>query len=575
MKLDALRSQLDAVNERLAQLTGREPAAFSFQTGESQADMLFLYGILGGKDVGKTSLINLLAGARISIDTDLLDEGTNVCTAYCHEDDLPHLRQRLADETGAAIQYASHQRNELRHVVLIDFPDFDSRFDAHLEDVRKLGPYLQGIVWITSPRKYADHEFLDRLETVAQSHENLYVVMNKVDQLEGRATLEEIRAEASQVLDFGCDRAGIPRIGQGRVWLTSALHPGKYEFKELYRRLIRAHSLEEIARAKANNLKSEFEKNFARLHKHYELDRRIAEIDEALDYLQQAIGETFSEDYYQAVEQRVLSLEPINRRISSGVFYHRIDGWPILRTLFYPLSGLVSFIGGRFSFTPRASDWVETPQDVLRYQGQTAGGRMLAIQQNLEERFPRVTRQIESPGNFGEAAERRFETMLRRYEEQVVQRITDGVKPPGSGMKTLIYLPLIWFPFVQPMLFHLSTDEPAGTAMGEIGDLFGMVISLLGAGALLESLIFLALFYFLWLMALYARGTRRVLRIGQDELRDLWYEDYVPWAAEVFQGPLQRKRAVWIDLRAKLDGIEREVNREIDQLAQQGAPRRG
>ncbi|MDP8245126.1 MAG: GTPase domain-containing protein [Candidatus Hinthialibacter antarcticus] len=567
MKIDSLRAQLAAINTRLSEMTGREEVNLSYQTGESSADMLFLYGVLGGKDVGKTSMINLLAGARISIDSDLIDEGTKTCVAYCHQNDLEHLRKRVNADLSGSIEFASHQRDELRNVVLIDFPDFDSRFDDHLEEVRRLGPFLQGIVWITSPRKYADHEFLDRLETVAQSHENLYMVLNKVDQLDGKAGLDAIREEVLSVIQYGCERAGLPPIGKGRIWLTSALYPDRFEFNDLYQRLVRVHSAEEIARAKAQNLKSEFEKNIQRIQRQFAIDDRIETIDQALEYIQIQTSEHFSEAYFNAVRQRVLSLEPVNRRISAGVFYQRIDHWPILRTLFYPLSGLVSFIGGRFTFTPKSSDWAESPLDLLRHDGESAAVKLQSIQSGLQTRYPKTLDAQPLPTDLSHFLERRFNALLRLYEDRVVERLSSDFQAPGALMKTLIFLPLVWFPFMQPVLLHLFQDETAWLSFSGVFEFGALLISLFGAGALLESLIFLILFYFLWLMALYARGTRKILMTGDETLRDVWYEDWLPSLIEFFESPLQKRRAQWVDISAQIEEIERDIDGEANRLS--------
>ena len=67
MKIDALRKQLDSLNGNIAARMGRQPVALSHQIGDTQKDPLFLYGIVGGKDVGKTVLINQLAGTTISL----------------------------------------------------------------------------------------------------------------------------------------------------------------------------------------------------------------------------------------------------------------------------------------------------------------------------------------------------------------------------------------------------------------------------------------------------------------------------------------------------------------------------
>ncbi len=95
MKIDALRKQLGNLNSEIAALMGLEPISLSHQIGDVQKDPLFLYGIVGGKDVGKTVFINQLAGAEISLDTDILDEGTREAVGYYHQQDADAHTRRL------------------------------------------------------------------------------------------------------------------------------------------------------------------------------------------------------------------------------------------------------------------------------------------------------------------------------------------------------------------------------------------------------------------------------------------------------------------------------------------------
>lgn len=571
MKLLELRAQLDELNYALAERTCQPPASFSFQTGESNQDTLYLYGILGGKDVGKTTLINRLAGDRISIDTDLLDEGTRTLTAYCHDADSLLLKRRFGLDDLRDIQFKAHHRDELKNVVLIDFPDFDSRFVEHLEHVHRFAPHLQGIVWITTPRKYADHELFDQLERVAQSHENYFVVLNKVDQLDGRATLDEIETEVLSTLNRACERRGIPLISKDRFFMFSAQRPERYQYDAFYNRLIRPHSVEEIARAKAQNLQAEFDRNILKLRSHFAIDERLSEIDAALDCIQEAVEREFSEDYLDTVRRRVLTLEPVQRRISAGVFNERIDHWPILRSLFYPLSGLVSLLGGRLAFRSRGDEWLESPRDLLRYQGESASNRLQRIQDRIEmERlfaFQTTTRN----GDFRDEVERQFTRVLAIYEERVARRLTTGLRPPGPMKRTAVFLPLIWFPFVQPLLLHFMRGENRLLSLGGLWELMGVSIALLGAGALLESLVFLVIFYFIWLMFLYAKGTRRILRAGEDEMTLVWREEFISWVMERLSEPLVRERSEWVELNLTLERIGEAAQREIASLAKPAA----
>lgn len=564
MTLTELRNQIESLNQALARDCQDPPAELSFQSGESGSDTLFLYGILGGKDVGKTSLINQLAGESISLDTNLLDEGTRTGVAYCHEKDRESLARRLNMDRDMVMEYVTHNRDELKNVVLIDFPDFDSRFAAHLDYVHQLAPHLQGILWLTTPRKYADHELFDQLERVAQSHENYYIVLNKVDQIEKQASSEEIQQEVLGLLNRACQRRGIPSIPPQRFFMVSAQQPNRFEFGDLHARLIRPHSPEEIARAKAWNLQSEFEKNIHRLREHYGVQDRLREVEAALDQVQTGLETAFPEAYFQRVQQRVLAMDSIQRRIGTGVFQQRIEHWPILRSLFYPLSGLVSFIGGRMAFRPNPEEWAQAPRDLLRYDGQTVWSRLESIRADLETEYPNLAEVLQWQDDPREEIDQQFNRCLFLYEERVVERIAKNYSPPGAMKRSLAYVPLVWFPFLQPVLLNWAQPGEEASLLGGIGEFFTLLISLLGAGALLESLVFLIVFYLVWLLFFYAQGTRDILQIGKEEFYSAWQEEFLPWLHSQFNEPLERYREKWLGHERELQNIEKQIESLVE-----------
>ncbi|MEW6238804.1 MAG: GTPase domain-containing protein [Candidatus Omnitrophota bacterium] len=567
MKIEFLRRQLEELNRDLAALTGMTPDALVFQSGEAEEDTLFLYGIMGGKDVGKTTLINQLAGSRISIDTDLLDEGTKTAVAYCHEKDQPTLRKRLMGEAGGRVLYAPHNRDELRNVVLLDFPDFDSRFETHRSDVRSLSRHLQGIVWIVTPRKYGDHEFADRLESIAQSNENYYIVLNKMDQLDGAADSETVRREIGNYLEKECRKRRLAPPEQDRLLLISAREPNRFDYNALYTRLIRRHSIEEILKAKAKNIQAEFDKNLARLSGRYALTEKIEEIDRHLENLQKTIGEQFGDEYCRTVLQRIQILEQMRRRISTNLFYRRIESWPILRHLCYPLAGIVSLAGRSLGSAPAGDGGAETPRDLLRFEGTTASARMQEIHLALRENLSISLGRMKAAHDYAQQVDREFGRLLNAYEEKVVQRAAAGISAPKGWKRFGVYFPLLWFPVLQPVLLHMAQREQHFFSLAGIGDMIAMAISLAGAGALLESAVFLLVFYTVWLIILFANGTRRVLREGAEEFGDSWFEEFIPWIAAELSRPLQEMRARWMELRMRLDHIRKEIDEEMLRIA--------
>ncbi|MFB3788327.1 MAG: GTPase domain-containing protein [bacterium] len=566
MKIDSLRTDLENLNQDLARLTEKAALPLHRQTGESEQDSLFLYGIVGGKDVGKTTLINRLAGGRISIDTDILDEGTRKAVAYCHQADQAALERRFAGELSGRVDYSVHAREELRNVILVDFPDYDSRFLSHLEDVKRLARYLQGFLWVISPRKYGDYEFVNQLETIAQSHEYYFCLFNKVDQLEGRADLETVRQEVLGYLQRECEKRGVPPPNPQRLLMISALHPERYEFPILHEQVIRRHSPEEILKAKVKNLRAEFGKNLERLRAHYDLPGRIQEIERAMEFIQAEMQRQFGEAYFEAVKKRVLALDLVHHRINSGLFYQRIQHWPVLRTLFYPLAGVIAYFGGRFAPRVREPETAATPRDLLRFEGQSAPARLQNLWAEVEEQSPELAALAGDLGDWNARVEELFHRLITLYEERVIQSVLATLPPPGPAWKAAACLPLVWFPIIQPVLLRLMEWEGRWFSLAGIRECIAILIGLLGAGALLENLVFLVFFYLACLVILYARGARRVLWAGGEEWRDLWFGDFVQELTLAMMRPLEEIQSRWAEKQLQLNAIEKEIEEELARI---------
>ena len=566
MKIETLRNQLDSLNLELERLTDREALELASQTGAAEEDSLFLYGIVGGKDVGKTSLINQLAGARISIDSDVLDEGTNIAVAYCSQADIPALEKRLGADARERLKIVSHEREELKNVVLIDFPDFDSRFLLHREDVKRFGKHLQGMVWVTTPRKYGDHEFIEQLETVAQSSDNYYVILNKFDQVAGKADLPSVREEVLAYLTRDCKKKNVTPPDSSRFLMISALDPEAYEFPQLHSRLVRIHSPEEIAKAKAKNLRAEFDKNLARIRSHFALSDKIEEIGEALESIRETVHEIYGGDYFDTVQKRVEAMEELRRRISRGLFTRRIEGWPILRSLFYPLAGIVSALGNRFAFAKTPDETPEDPRDALRYEGMTAAGWMRNVREKTEMEYPHLKRDMGPAPKFPEVVEQKFIHLIRDYEEQIVNRLSEGAPTPTIVRRILVYAPLIWFPILQPLLVQMIQYEGSLFSIAALGSGFAALISLFGAGQLLQSLVFLLVFYATWLIFLYSQGVRIVIKEGHQEFHNTWFQQFLPWIIEALSTPLQKTRIKLTEKNTQLQEIETNVQKELDRM---------
>lgn len=563
MPIEVLREQLEACNRDLADITGVEAASMHFQSGESGKDTLFIYGIIGGKDVGKTTLINQLAGSRISIDSDILDEGTKTAVAYCHDEDQDALRSRLGAVELGKILVVKHSRDELKNVVLMDFPDFDSRFIAHLDEVKRISKFLQGMVWVTTPRKYGDHEFISQFTAVAQSHDYYFVVLNKVDQIAKQVPSLDIRNEVYGYLKEECLKNEVTVLDEKRLFLISALSPAEQEFPILRERLVRVHSPQEIYKAKLKNLQSEFDKNIQRIHRHYRLDEALQAFEHMIERVHTGVQEAFSMEYAETVQNRVSSLDSLQRRISNQFFAQRVKHLPLLWLIYYPLSGFIASVGGWISFQSSGQKEIESAKELLRFGSFTASMRLVQIVEHLRSEHPNWQDQWDQLQVDGIHIHERFGKLLHEYEDEVTQTVLSNISPPGLLQKTAVYFPLLWFPFLQPILFQLSKLDTDLLSFSGLWVLLGLVLSLFSAGSLLVSLLFLIVFYTVWLGLLYSFSVKRVQKEGSDEFSALWHERFIPWIGSTLAQPLQLMRQSLSLQKAELERIQKSVLSEI------------
>ncbi|MBF0451839.1 MAG: 50S ribosome-binding GTPase, partial [Candidatus Magnetomorum sp.] len=143
-------------------------------------------GLLGGTGVGKSSIINRLAGKEISVAHNERPY-TDKVIVYHHND----LDAMLMDNLPLAIIH-KHDRQDISHLILYDFPDYDSLMHEHREMVQQYSCGLDIIVWVASPEKYADQAMIQIMPTLLQSSKNYCFVLNKIDQLSPEDTAQII-----------------------------------------------------------------------------------------------------------------------------------------------------------------------------------------------------------------------------------------------------------------------------------------------------------------------------------------------------------------------------------------------
>ncbi|MBW1743033.1 MAG: 50S ribosome-binding GTPase [Deltaproteobacteria bacterium] len=158
---ESLRAETQKLSQKLSDIEG------SFLT----------IGLLGGTGVGKSTLMNALAGSAIASTSHRRPHTDNVLV-YRHAAAPSLPAQTLADMPWHEV---THQVNAIQQVLLCDLPDFDSLMGEHREYVLSFLEHLDVLVWVTSPEKYADGRFYEFLKLVPKATQNFYFLLNKVD----------------------------------------------------------------------------------------------------------------------------------------------------------------------------------------------------------------------------------------------------------------------------------------------------------------------------------------------------------------------------------------------------------
>lgn len=189
-----------SATDSLQSLTTAAPA----QLFETQNRPL-VAGFFGGTGVGKSTLLNRLAGetiARASVERPTSRD----ITVYVHRsvsvDRLP---------AGFPMQHmrtALHNNEKYRNVMFIDMPDFDSVESANRDLVNLWLPHLDVVLYVVSPERYRDDQGWRLLLRHATEHAWLFVMnhWDRGDPVQLADFLQQLAAAGLEdPLLFRCD----------------------------------------------------------------------------------------------------------------------------------------------------------------------------------------------------------------------------------------------------------------------------------------------------------------------------------------------------------------------------------
>ena len=520
---------------------------------------LYYVGLIGGKDVGKTSLVNALAGQTLAEPTGH-GEGTRSVTAYAHRDVADIVRQQLGD-----VEIVEHDAENLKRQVLLDLPDIDSKYADHIALTRSMLRFMLYPVWVQSVEKYADQRPQQLLQQVAEGNDpaNFIFLLNKCDQLIDR---EGLLAAGELAEDYGGRlQKRLELKSPPDVLLVSARRPEEYDLPQLRKLLGVQKSAKQVTQSRQLAVVRRQSTVMQWVQEqHLPARAKSAErlIDDAAELLADRIGRPVLEEALPRLERdaahRLGLAEPAVRA--------RLRAWPIVNLVDAAFSPLVLLL--RKNLAP-AADESAAVDTYLAETGRGTAKNLQAVFAQLNNAYPEVGRLYESRRLWETPAAESAAGDLRRRLADALALQRDAVRKrftPSSLLAPLRWLltfgVALWFILLQPV-----AEAALLTAKFNWSRLALDTVQILSAQTLLENLAFVAV-YLLVLWATLRFGTYR--RVAAMRRRLLAREAERPEASPAAQtvewmqallAPLERRHKELAALAERADDLGEQIGR--------------
>jgi len=486
----------------------------------------YLVGLIGGKDVGKSALVNALAGRNITA-TSSYGPGTESVIAYAHQSQLKALQALLEREVPGQYRIVTHELASFRRQVLLDLPDIDSHFAAHLQVTRTMLRHMLFPVWLASIEKYADRHLQQMLARVAAGNSpgNFVFCLNKVDQLSGvrvqGSGFGEADGPAAELRDDYAGRVQrtLDLDSPPRVYLISAISPQGFDLPALRALLSREKSPEAVRQSQDMATRRQ-EHSLMGWLDHQQLPQKARRLHEIQEDAEELAAQRIGQPLLDQVIPRLLDDPEARAALAEEVLTERVARWPVVRLVHTLLSPLFVLLRGA---TARNAAPLQSPEGmvaiVLRESNcsvselvQTTFAQLRQSQPSLADLYTHNKLWEQMPADLAASALRRnLGATLERQRDAARTELNRGAGW-GAPVRWLLTIgAVLWFPFIQPLL-HAALGRP--TIAGWTWNLAAeLVVEVLGANYLLRSAGFLVLYFVALWLALRWNTQRKVARI--------------------------------------------------------------
>ena len=533
--IDDLKTSLIGVENAAREVYPGRDIAFASEALEAASVPLLIYGIVGGKDVGKTSLMNALVGSEVSQQEfpGFISEGTRRPVIFLHEESEEKFLKWMDEQGFNASEYivSKHVKQDLSNVVFIDLPDYDSGYPGHIEICNRLVGKLDRLICVSVIGKELDRDMETFLKRADRSEKAWIMILNKYDTIPrpGKNSIEKLRPD----LLSGYKAMGLEEINEKDIFILSATNENQFDFPELKERLMRVHADEEIEKHKQEEALRQVALIIKNRRKETGWGEDLDRLNSLLEKVQANLKGLFTPDEISRAERRLKESGGPQRKAAEELLQHKAERFVLLSTLMKPFLPAVAWVGGWVAFRTDVQG-EELFDRVFTFRGLGPKARIIDTLYSLTRDAGDLERRFENRFSlFDEnSLEKAYSELQKSLERQIridLDQFIESSKLPGKIVSISPFFVALWFAILQPILEKMLSNRADQIAKsGEAADITNIslvFVQFLGALFWIKVIGATMLFFLLVVIVLYAHCARATSKRTVSAIREWWLSE--------------------------------------------------